>query len=447
MCTLGFLTLLIMSFFVLPIYQSPSFSAAGTLISGKRGCTNINSILHLQKIRRILDQQGNINLEEDILPKEWIDEINQDNHTTDVLPWEISYCPANNITWNPSPVFQTYSAYTSFLDQWNASHYQGNQSPEFLIVEFMDIDGRHPLLGAPDTWRKVISNYEVSQKDSESGRLLLRRRAHSSTERLTLIKQENTYTNQWIPVPPSNNLVFSNINMRLHIIGSITKTTFRIPPVFIDLIRDSGRTVSYRIIPDTAQNGLLVNYIPFNHKEFAELFAGISSDRVVKFRISGPGTAYYDRKIQVEFKELSYAIEFNRPDYQGLSFVEVETLSNIETVNGHPAAELGSPVIIDPRSEENVTISGWAVDQNAGQAAAGVLVSIDGNLDIPAVYGLDRKDVADYFQNSHYRFSGFSASIATSLLGEGQYCLSLKVVSADMKSYYESNQEITLEIR
>lgn len=87
------------------------------------------------------------------------------------------------------------------------------------------------------------------------------------------------------------------------------------------------------------------------------------------------------------------------------------------------------------------------MDQKAGQAAGGVFINIDGQKDIPAIYGLDRSDVARYFNVSTYRFSGFSASFATSLLDKGQHALSVKIVTADKKGYYESDQKIILEVR
>lgn len=55
--------------------------------------------------------------------------------------------------------------------------------------------------------------------------------------------------------------------------------------------------------------------------------------------------------------------------------------------------------------------------------------------------------MVDYFENPDYRFSGFSASFATSVLDEGQHTLSLKIVTADKKGYYQPEQTIVLEVR
>ena len=58
-----------------------------------------------------------------------------------------------------------------------------------------------------------------------------------------------------------------------------------------------------------------------------------------------------------------------------------------------------------------------------------------------------RPDVADCYDNRRYRRSGFYASFATSVLGEGRHVLSLKVVTADKKEYYQPEHETILEIR
>ena len=94
-----------------------------------------------------------------------------------------------------------------------------------------------------------------------------------------------------------------------------------------------------------------------------------------------------------------------------------------------------------------ITITGWAVDQKAGIAAGGVFISVNGNRDIAAFYGLDRPDVADIFKNSQYRFTGFSAPFRTSLLDKGKNILSLKIVTADGNGYYAPQLKIILDVR
>lgn len=132
---------------------------------------------------------------------------------------------------------------------------------------------------------------------------------------------------------------------------------------------------------------------------------------------------------------------------ENLTLVEGTTLFYIDTINGRQPAQQGSRTIIDGQQEKTITVSGWAVDQKAGQAAGGVFINVDGQKDIPAFYGGDRPDVADHFKTPNYRFSGFSASFATSSLGKGQHSMSFKIVTADKSGYYQPDGKIILEVR
>lgn len=140
---------------------------------------------------------------------------------------------------------------------------------------------------------------------------------------------------------------------------------------------------------------------------------------------------------------------FSEPSLQPQQLVATEgsTLYSVDSINGQQLAEQNSTIIIDAQHEETVSIVGWAVDQKIGQTAGGVFVNIDGQMDIPTLYGLDRPDVAQAFRNNRYRPSGFLASFATSVLGEGQHVLSLKIVTADKKEYYEPDQNILIEVK
>jgi len=137
----------------------------------------------------------------------------------------------------------------------------------------------------------------------------------------------------------------------------------------------------------------------------------------------------------------------DRLELEALGRTSSTTLFYIHTINGRLLSQQASPIVIDAQREETVTISGWAVDQHAEKTAGGVFITINDRIDIPAIYGLDRPDVADYFKNPHYRFSGFSASFATAVLGKGQHTLTLKIVTMDKKGYYQPDQKIILEVR
>jgi len=140
---------------------------------------------------------------------------------------------------------------------------------------------------------------------------------------------------------------------------------------------------------------------------------------------------------------------FSRPSLKPDDLIPVagSTEFGIESINDLQLSQQNPSIINLSPQKETVTIWGWAVDQEAKNTAGGVFISIDGQIDIPTMYGGDRPDVAARFGESHYRFSGFRASFATSVLGEGQHVISLKIVTADKKGYYEPDEKILIEVR
>jgi hypothetical protein len=136
------------------------------------------------------------------------------------------------------------------------------------------------------------------------GRLLLEKKIQPTEESLKVVSQQEVDVNQWVLVPRSSSLLFVDVDMRLTLLGTATKTLFRIPPINVDLIYDSGKSVSYRMIPDTARDGLLINYLPLNIEELSQLLTGVTGDTVKMFRISGPGTTYYNHEVDLTWKEM-----------------------------------------------------------------------------------------------------------------------------------------------
>ncbi|MDQ3014233.1 MAG: hypothetical protein M3X11_26440, partial [Acidobacteriota bacterium] len=91
---------------------------------------NITVLSHLEDVRQQLARQSQINLLADQLPEGWLKEINRNAQTVDAVPWEINYCPANDLRWNPTPTLQLYTAYTAWLDNWDAEHFIDRRTPD-----------------------------------------------------------------------------------------------------------------------------------------------------------------------------------------------------------------------------------------------------------------------------------------------------------------------------
>ena len=192
-----------------------------------------------------------------------------------------------------------------------------------------------------------------------------------------------------------------------------------------------------------------MNYLPTNMESLDRLFGNTATDRVVRFRISGPGAWYYNNDYALTWKEEQNPTIVFAPEEQvnigALPPVEEAPLYAIDSLNKRQVSSF-STVFVDSRYEEAVTISGWAVDPKSRKEAADVFVDIDG-LDIRATYHQKRRDVAELQQNTNYFFSGFSVSFPISLIGKGKHTLSLKIVTSGKDGYYQPTQKIPFEVK
>jgi len=146
-------------------------------------------------------------------------------------------------------------------------------------------------------------------------------------------------------------------------------------------------------------------------------------------------------------QKLGYNV-FSEP----LDLPELSTLSPVSsptslavTIRGDGVSQQGQTIFV-PEEASFVELTGWAVDDENESTAGGVYVDVDGRLFL-AFYGADRQDVADSSGVPSYRYSGFERAIPVSELGTGAHELSVVVLTADRKGYYEPAEKVTLEVR
>jgi hypothetical protein len=282
----------------------------GWTLSGGRGLGNLSSLVTLPATRTALAAAGDVNLEKDRLPERWTAIMRASGVRADVYPWEIAYIAANDLDWAPNPLLQTYTAYTRNLDRMSAAHFSEETRPDFLLFEYKGIDMRHPLLDAPATWRSILRHYALLEGELAPPRLLLGAVESRFPPPGEIRLRAKGVSGEWVGVPESGRLLFAEIRMSLRLKGWLDKVLFRIPPVAMDVEYESGKTGSFRILPDTAVNGLLLNYLPSNVDETAGLLLGRAHDRVRRFRIGASGAFSYEPTFDVAWKEAAFPVEY-----------------------------------------------------------------------------------------------------------------------------------------
>jgi len=206
----------------------------------------------------------------------------------------------------------------------------------------------------------------------------------------------------------------------------------------------------YRIIPDTARDGLLVNAVPENMEQLTGIFSHAPMDRVAKIRIGGPGAEKFENSSELVWKEdRSYPIPFRpgvRISLDGVKKSAEPGNAAIDVLNAY-RYPLPPVMTVESNADESIDLSGWAIDEKVKGVAAAVFVTVDDRTDILATYGHDRSDIAASFKNPDYRASGFRATILMEDLSKGTHTISMKILAKDGNEYYVPAQKITIEVR
>jgi hypothetical protein len=132
------------------------------------------------------------------------------------------------------------------------------------------------------------------------------------------------------------------------------------------------------------------------------------------------------------------------PATDGVPVCHAETIFNLEWIDETSPPFDRIPVRV-PRSGQ-FEVTGWAVDKPGRMAAADLDIFVDGRFVTSSYYGLDRPDVATYFQDSVYRASGFTARINVRELGGDLCTLSIRLLAGDRSCYYEGPR-VPIQVR
>jgi hypothetical protein len=191
-----------------------------------------------------------------------------EGHTVAVEPWETAVVWAYGLDWKPLPVFQNYSAYTSRLDRLNAEAVADPDGPERILrenpplvypeFETPDLDGRFAGWDPPQQARAVLCNFAPL---TGTGRWEVLGRVENRCGAARPIGSRDAHYGETVPVPaPGRGEV---VFVRIHGagVGGLEKLSNLLLHARSRQIVVNG-AASYRLIPETASDGLLMRGDP-----------------------------------------------------------------------------------------------------------------------------------------------------------------------------------------
>lgn len=362
--------------------------------------------------------------------------------TSDIYPTDIAALVASGNTWNPRPVFQSFSAYTPKLQRLNVAHLESPEAPTNIFFKLQAIDGRLPSLEDGASWPALLVNYAPTRR--ASGFLILQR--HTSDEAnptLQPLTSARYRFNEAIPVPsPPGGPVFLSIDLQPSLLGRAAGFFYKLPELSITLQLRNGSLVTYRYIAGIGSSPFLVSPFVEDTTQFGLLYAdpdARSGRDVVSVKIGtldARSTAYW----RPHFKVTTYAlVNLPRRDVgRALGLVLPRALQNatkiasantcegvIDSIDQFPPTTLNRTNYI---VSGLLSVKGWlASSTRQGTVPHGVYVTLS---ETGMIYYLTtakvlRPDVAKYFDVPNMATAGYTVEADVAGLPSGKYLVGL----------------------
>ncbi len=237
--------------------------------------------------------------------------------TVDLYPNETASIFAYDFVYQPRPVIQSFSAYTSRLAQLNAEHLRQPDAPDNILFDLKPIDGHLASLEDGLSWPEILTRYDIS--NIESRYLILERSEEPRQYQLKPITEQVTLKlDQWFDVPYGQDPIWGKIELHPNLWGKLASAALRLPPLYIEVETADGVQTKYRTIGDVMSEGFLLSPSLTDRWDFLELAnsdwqSRLAAKKVVKFRIIGDGlnSSLYPSTYQVSLSQL----QFPRQDF------------------------------------------------------------------------------------------------------------------------------------
>jgi hypothetical protein len=190
--------------------------------------------------------------------------------SVDMYEYELSTIFAHGLRWAPRPVFQSYSAYGSRLDELNVAHLEGRNAPQHVFLEVGPIDARLPALEDAGSWPLLLNRYRVVGR---TGPFLVldRNPSVANAPKMEDVSTSRQRLGRWFNLPKVGEPVWAEVAVRPTLLGRILGALFRPPQLHILFRYEDGQTETFRYVAAMGHAGFIVSPVIHNTTDFAAL--------------------------------------------------------------------------------------------------------------------------------------------------------------------------------
>jgi hypothetical protein len=232
----------------------------------------------------------------------------------DVFPWQDFDLKSRGIERHSRPVMESYQSATPYLSGLNAKFFASDSGPKTLVWNVFPLDDHLATMEDALSWPAVLAHFDCI--DQRGDYLILTRSAHPRTYELVPLTSVTTNFDAMVDVPQTKSgMVWLSLDLTPS--PWLKVRTFLYKPIPIRLeLEESGRgSLSYRVIPEMATCGFLVNPLIHEVETFRALFPGQSREALAAHQVLKVGLtrAYpsepsgYAQQVTFHFFELRFS--------------------------------------------------------------------------------------------------------------------------------------------
>jgi hypothetical protein len=226
-----------------------------------------------------------------------------DDSTIDVWGNNQGQVIYRGLNYQNRPVFQSYSAYTPRLQKLNASFFEDDSRPEFLLFNLDTIDNHFPPSDDASAFIEVYHRYSpVLQSDDG----LLMRSNEETSFKLEKIDEKTIAWGQKYSLKETNQTLILRVHTTTSFAGKVRNLLYKPPPAKIRIFDSKKSNITYNFIPSSWENGVLINPIILSATTTsdAKLKRNWNTVNELSFIINPGHSNYYDENLTVSLYKI-----------------------------------------------------------------------------------------------------------------------------------------------
>lgn len=221
----------------------------------------------------------------------------------DSLPGPTPAVFHERFTYEPRPVYVAYCVCSSRLSARNVRWLRETKPPT-LLFDINPIDRQFPTLEDGAMWPQLLASYSVTGR--LGSHLVLTRRDDALARSLVPIATMHARVGEDVVLPQQSDAPrFARMHIRLTKRGTLLRTLYKTPPLFIRVRLDDGSEKRDRLIRGMAENDFLLSPFIENRDAFAALMEHRNElPRVTSVRVESEDARAYESEYEIDLADL-----------------------------------------------------------------------------------------------------------------------------------------------